>query len=70
MKTLIKNCEYRMSSYKSMLEDIYKNKTVDYPEWYKEILREGKNHEKILLKELIAEKTNENEGLNPPYFYH
>lgn len=77
MKTLselIKNSEERFISYKKLIEDVHKDK-INFPPndefviWYKNFLRENKNEEEIWLKKLISEKTNENQGINPPYCY-
>ncbi len=74
LKTMIKNCESRLVHWKLMLEDIHKNKDKalvndEFMEWYKEFLRDMKNFDQILLKELVEEKRYENEELNPPHFY-
>lgn len=74
LKTLIKNAEDRVTDYKKMLEDVHKDKinfpqTDDFVNWYKLFLRENKNFEQIWLKELVEERTNEKEGLNPPFCY-
>lgn len=74
LKELIKNTEERVASYKKMLEDVSRDKinfppTDEFVEWYKSFLREFKNLEQSLLKDLVEEKTNENQGLNPPFCY-
>jgi len=74
LKTLIKNSEERVVDYKKMLEEVHKDK-INFPPnseltvWYKTFLRENKNSEQLWLKELIEERTYENEGLNPPFYY-
>ena len=74
LKELIKNSEERVLSLKKMLEDVGRDKTNfpptdEFIEWYKTFLRETKNFEQIRLKDLVEEKTNENQGLNPPFCY-
>lgn len=74
LKHLIKFTEERYISYKKMLEDIFKEKNAfppgdEFTEWYKELLREGKNREEGLLKELRLEMEHHRHGLNPPCFY-
>lgn len=74
LKYCIKNTEERYISYKKMLEDIFKDKT-NFPigdelvEWYKELLREGKNREEGSLKELHLEIVHLRQGMNPPFCY-
>lgn len=73
-KELIRNSEQRCSSYDKMLEDVNRDK-ISFPKEdvfvheYKYLLRENKNKEKMWLKMLVNERTNENEGLNPDYCY-
>ncbi len=74
LKTLIKNAERRLYDIKKMLEEIHKDKTSFPPQdelvvWFKTHLRDVKNSEQTRLKDLVEERTNENEGLNPPWFY-
>ncbi len=74
LKYCIKNTEERYISYKKMLEGIFKDK-VNFPigdefvDWYKELLREGKNEEEGYLKKLQLEITNLRQGMNPPFCY-
>lgn len=74
LKQYIRNTEERFKSYKTLLEEVNKDK-IHFPannpfvEWYKTLLRENKNFEQTLLKKLVEEKTFENEGLNPPFCY-
>ena len=67
LKELIRNTEERYVSYKKMLDEIFK--TPGETEWFKEILRDGRNTEQTLLKKLVEEKSFENDGLNPPFCY-
>ncbi|MBD3195134.1 MAG: hypothetical protein GF317_08775 [Candidatus Lokiarchaeota archaeon] len=69
LKELIKNSEQRVKEYKELLSNVFRNKDIDYPDWYKQLLRENKNREEVWLKELVKEKTYENQGLNPPFCY-
>ena len=71
LKELIKNTEERLISYKILLEDVGRNKTIFNldNEWYKNDIRDFKNFEQQWLKKLSEEKRNENEGMNPPYCY-
>ena len=74
LKHLIKFTEERYISYKKMLEDLFKDKENfppgdEFTEWYKELLREGKNREEGCLKELRIEMEHFRQGLNPPYCY-
>jgi hypothetical protein len=74
LKHLIKFTEERYISYKKMLEDLFKNKDIfppgdEFTEWYKELLREGKNREEGDLKELRLEMEYHRQGLNPPFCY-
>ena len=74
LKELISNAEKRYIWYKTELENTFKDK-VSFPkddelsEWYKSLLREGKNISESTLKTLVNEKKNENDGLNPPFCY-
>jgi hypothetical protein len=69
LKEMIRNSEQRVKEYKEMLSEVFRNKDIDYPDWYKQLLRDNKNHEESWLKELVKEKTYENQGLNAPFFY-
>ena len=74
LKTLIKNTEDRVTSYKELIEMVSCDKLTFNPNdelviWYKQHLREEKNSNQIWLKKLVEEKTHENQGLNPPYLY-
>ena len=71
---LISNTEERTMCYKQLLEEVGRDKehfppTDEFVIWFKSHLREEKSRNQSLLKELIEEKTYENEGLNPPYCY-
>lgn len=74
LRELVRNAEERYISYGKMLEDVFKDK-VNFPsgeeftEWYKELLREGKNTSESWLKGLREELTYFRQGLNPPSFY-
>ena len=74
LKYCIKKTEERYISYKKMLEDIFKDK-INFPigdelvDWYKDLLREGKNKEEGSLKELHLEIVHLRQGINPPYCY-
>ena len=74
LRKLIKTTEERYLSYKKMLEYMFKDK-ISFPlndinvEWYKELLRDGKNQEEGILKELRLELEYHRSGLNPPTFY-
>ena len=70
----IRNHEGFLINTKSLLEEISRNKDIYTPDdefviWFKQHLREFKNDVESTLKELILEKTYENQGLNPPYCY-
>lgn len=69
LKTLIHNSEVRIVGYKKILENVGRDKTTEYPDWYKPLLREFFNAEQKFHKELIEEKTYSNQGLNPPFCY-
>lgn len=74
LKHLIKFTEERYISYKKMLEDVFKDKVSfppgdEFTEWYKELLREGKNREEGLLKDLREEIEYFRQGMNPPFCY-
>ncbi len=74
LKILIKNTEDYVAFYKKMLEEVSRDKIAFPPDdeivdWYKALLREGKNSEQVRLKNLTDEKTHENQGLNPPFCY-
>tara|TARA_R110000803_G_scaffold44486_3_gene94140 strand:+ start:6121 stop:6360 length:240 start_codon:yes stop_codon:yes gene_type:complete len=74
LKTLISNSEQRIVSYKTILGEVHSDKVGFPPDHefvieYKASLREAKNQEQVYLKELVEERTNENEGLNPPFCY-
>lgn len=75
LKHLIRFTEDRYISYKKMLEDMFKDKATFVPgdpftEWYKELLREGKNREENLLKDLREEIEHCRHGINPPFCYN
>jgi len=55
--------------YKVMLGGLFKDKNTDYPDWYKDLLREGKTSHERTLKELVLNQKYLREGLNPPYCY-
>jgi hypothetical protein len=74
LRHLIRFAEERYISYKNMLESMFKNKDSfppgdEFTEWYKELLREGKNREEGFLKELRMEMEYFRQGMNPPYCY-
>ena len=66
LRSLVRNGEVRLVSYKQLLETAYKEKQ---PEFFKSHLRELKNIEDSLLKSYRKELEYENQGLNPPYCY-
>lgn len=62
--TLANNSQNRLVWYKQQLGDVYRlRNTLNYPEWYKELLRDLKNFEEGWLKSLQVELTNINQGL-------
>lgn len=67
LKQLVKNAEERIVSWKALLADCHKSK-ID-SEWYKEMLRDGKNSDEMSLKNMREELTYFNQGLNPPFCY-
>jgi hypothetical protein len=69
LKEYIKNSELRVKEYKELLSNLFKDKNTEYPDWYKQSLRDNKNFEELNLKELVKEQTNINQGLNPPFCY-
>jgi hypothetical protein len=74
LKVLIRNSEERVKSYKTLLEQVNRDKNSfppgnEFVIWYKSILRENKNREEKWLKDLIDERTFENQKLNPPFLY-
>ena len=68
-KLSIKFHEDAVRDYKTALGDLFKNKSIDYPEWYKDLLRERKSTHERMLKETVFAQGYLREGLNPPYFY-
>ena len=52
-----------------MLGGLFKDKSIDYPDWYKELLREGKTHHEKELKKVVFAQGYLRDGLNPPYCY-
>lgn len=72
LRPLIKNTEARYIDYGKMLAALYKEKDeydVEFFEWYKALLRDGKNDEERLLKKLRLEQEYARQGLNPPFCY-
>ena len=67
-KLIIKFNEDCVKDYKTMLGDLFKDKT-EYPDWYKDLLREMKTHHEKELKTVIFEQKYLREGLNPPFCY-
>ena len=67
LKNIVKRAEERIANWKEQLTDYHKNK-FDI-EWYKDLLREGKNRDETLLKNMREELTYFNQGLNPPFCY-
>lgn len=68
-KLSIKFNEDCVKDYKVMLGGLFKDKDTDYPDWYKDQLREMKvAHEKELKKVVFAQKYLR-DGLNPPFSY-
>ena len=58
LKELVRSEEDRYISYKKMLEDTFKHKESfpagdELSEWYKELLREGKNSSRHFLRFLL-----------------
>lgn len=75
LKELVRSEEDRYISYKKMLEDTFKHKESfpagdELSEWYKELLREGKNSSESRLKYLREELTDYRQGLNPAFLYN
>ena len=74
LKHCVRFTEERYIWYKKQLEWVFKDKEVwppgeEFTEWYKELLREGKNREESDLKEIREELTYHRQGLNPPFCY-
>lgn len=77
LKHWIRFSEERYISYKKLLEEIHKDKTVlepgdwrvEHRVWLKEHLRECKNSEESNLKELRIEMEHLRQGLSPPWCY-
>lgn len=75
LKELVRFEEERYISYKKMLEDTFKYKEIfpagdELSDWYKELLREGKNSSESTLKHLREELTDYRQGLNPGFLYN
>lgn len=75
LKEFVRSTEERYISYKKMLEDMFKHKDSfpqgdELTEWYKELLRDGKNRAESDLKTLREELTDYRQGLNPPFCYN
>lgn len=75
LKELVRQEEDRYISYKKMLEDTFKHKESfpvgdELSEWYKELLREGKNSSESRLKHLREELTDYRQGMNPSFCYN
>lgn len=68
-KLSIKFNEDCARDYKEMLGGLFKDKSVDYPEWYKDLLREGKTQHERDLKKIVFAHGYLRDGLNPPYCY-
>jgi len=74
LKDFVKNSEEIYISYKKMLENVFKDKTNfppgdEFTEWYKELLREGKNRSESDLKNHREELIYFRQGMNPPFCY-
>lgn len=70
LKKLINIYQTRVTEYKSLFKDIHINKTVfEQDDFYKSFLRELKNEDEKVLKELVSELTYYKQGLNPPFCY-
>jgi len=77
LRPLIKNTEARYIDYGKMLAELYKEKAewektpegAEFFEWYKTLLRDGKNDEERILKKLRLEQEYARQGLNPPFCY-
>jgi hypothetical protein len=67
LKLLVKRSEERIADYKEQLASYHKDR-VD-AEWFKEMLRDGKNRDEQWLKSCREELTNLNQGLNPNFCY-
>ena len=70
----IRNYEGYLKDTKALLEEVSRDKitfppTSEHTIWFRQHLREFKNEVESTLKELILEKTYENQGMNPPYCY-
>lgn len=68
-KLSIKFHEDMTKDYKVMLGGLFKDKDTDYPDWYKDLLREGKTHHEKELKKVVFSQKYLRDGLNPPYCY-
>lgn len=78
LRHLIKFTEERYLSYKKLLEELHKEIRTNPPttdsekefiEWYRGLLRDGKNREESTLKELRTEIEYHRQGMNPPWCY-
>ena len=69
----IKHYEEMISDYKSTLKWLFTYKELDKSSeniiWWKNFMREQINELSITLRELILEKTYENQGMNHPFCY-
>ena len=68
-KLSIKFHEDLTKDYKVMLGGLFKDKDTDYPDWYKDLLREGKTHHEKELKKVVFAQKYLRDGLNPPFVY-
>lgn len=68
-KLSIKFYEDSVRDHKKALGDLFKNKDIDYPEWYKDLLRDLKTSHEKTLKEIVFAHGYLKEGLNPPFCY-
>ena len=65
----ISQYESLIKIYKELLSDLYRANDINYPDWYKELLREGKNKCEVEHKLAVLEQLHHRSGLNPPQCY-
>jgi len=68
-KLVIKFNEDMVRNCKEMLTGLFKDKETEYPDWYKDLLREMKTHHERALKTVVFEQKYLRDGLNPPFCY-
>lgn len=73
-RNIINNCEKRISEYKSLLEQVGRNRDTwdpqdEFTQWFRGHIREQKNQEETYLAKVRDEQRWTRQGLNPPYAY-